>query len=61
MTNVHPQYQEPMAPMPYYRFPYVSATQYYQPLFQYQTPHGYQQPPPTQTPQNQQHTQNKKN
>ncbi|XP_050909269.1 uncharacterized protein LOC127123047 [Lathyrus oleraceus] len=30
-TSVHPQYQFPMTPMPYYPYPYVAAAQYQQP------------------------------
>lgn len=42
MANVQPQYQAPMALMPYYPFPYVVATQYQQPPFQNQAPLRYQ-------------------
>lgn len=36
MAGAHPQYQFPMAPMSYYPYPYVAATQYQQPPCQYQ-------------------------
>lgn len=34
MENFHPQYQVPMAPMSYYRHPYIVVAQYQQPPFQ---------------------------
>lgn len=55
-TSVHPQYQFPMTPMPYYLYPYVASTQYEQPLCQYQPQNFNQQPTPTQNNQNQQNT-----
>lgn len=47
MANVHPQWQAPMPPMPYY--PYVAALQYQQQPSQYQPQH---QPPHAQASQN---------
>ncbi|XP_050889186.1 uncharacterized protein LOC127094386 [Lathyrus oleraceus] len=35
-AKARPRYQFPMAPMPYYPYPYVVAAQYQQPSFQYQ-------------------------
>ena len=38
MAKARPRYQVPMAPMPYYPYPYVVATQYQQSPFQHQPP-----------------------
>lgn len=46
--HIHPQFQAPLALMPYYSFPYIVATQY-------------QQPPQAQILQSQQTTQHNRN
>lgn len=53
-TNVYPQVQAYMAPMPYYRYPYIAAAQYQQHAYQPQ----YQQPPRASVSQNQQDNRN---
>lgn len=53
-TNVYPQVQAFMAPMPYYPYPYIATAQYQQPAYQPQ----YQQPPQASASQNQQNNRN---
>lgn len=59
-TSALPQYQFLMAPMPYYSYPYVSATQYQQLPCQYQPQKGNQHLAPAQRNQNQQYNRDNK-
>lgn len=59
-TNVHPQYQIPMDLMSYYHYPYIVASHYQQPFFQYQPHNHNQQPTPTQPAQTQQNAHDNK-
>lgn len=59
-ANARPQYQFPMAPMPYYPYPYVAAAQYQQPPFHYQPQKGNQQSTPAQKNPNQQNNRDNK-
>ncbi|XP_050889350.1 uncharacterized protein LOC127094573 [Lathyrus oleraceus] len=59
-AGAHPQYHFLMAPMPYYPYPRVTATQYQQPPCQYQPHKGNQQSAPAQRNQNQQYNRDNK-